>query len=187
MGFKIDDAFIARWEPMYDRRLIGDDEKEYLTIKSVVAEDLAAMDNTISKTTFLRIWEWKLATRVLWRTPIYVRPTHDFDTKAATPAQDEFASLYQPRVRSTFSQVNPEDKVNRLVMDWVEGKQLPGVGLPTASTLIHFFHPTTVPIFDQRTVRTLFRAGYTSFGKSENCYMSITRYFAGSCLRFSAI
>jgi hypothetical protein len=38
------------------------------------------------------------------------------------------------------------------------GTKLPGVGAPTASTVIHFFHPEEMPIIDIRTVEVLYSA-----------------------------
>jgi hypothetical protein len=58
----IDDAFIREWEPKYD--LIENDEAEYQRLIPEVARDMAST-GTISEKTFLGIWKWKGAMRVI--------------------------------------------------------------------------------------------------------------------------
>src|SRR5271156_5613052 len=51
----IDDHFISEWHPKYD--MTENDEDEYQRLVPTVARDMASTA-TISKSTFLRIWQW---------------------------------------------------------------------------------------------------------------------------------
>ncbi len=150
MALRIDDAFIREWQPRY--ALTENDEKEYARVVDVVAQDLESM-GTISKKTFLDIWSWKGAMRVIGRTTIHVE-----GRKTVGAAEDEYEARYAPAFRRAAS-APPERKLAELLADSVK---LPGVGAPTGSTLLHFMHPETMPIIDVRTVETLFAAGLIS-------------------------
>ena len=58
----IDDNFIREWHPKYDQ--IATDETEYKRLVRLVASELTS-SGTISKNTFLAIWAWKGAMRVI--------------------------------------------------------------------------------------------------------------------------
>jgi hypothetical protein len=131
----IDDAFIAEWHPKYD--WTENDESEYQQLVSAVARDMATK-GTISKDTFLRIWKWKGAMRVIRHVLI-----------------EEYETLYAPAFRYAASE--PSDR--KLAALLGPGVKLPGVEAATGSTVIHFMHPQSMPIIDVRTVEILFHAG----------------------------
>jgi len=149
MTIQIDDVFIREWHPRYD--LTEDDEEEYERLVATVALEMKSM-GTISKKTFLDIWSWKGAMRVLGLTTIYVEGQK---TKAVTAAEDEYETRYATAFRRAASEP-PERKLGALLDP---GVKLPGVGAPTGSTLIHFIHPQTMPIIDSRTAGILFAFG----------------------------
>lgn len=146
MSLQIDDAFIAYWHPRYDE--IADDEPEYQRLCGIVSRDMCST-NTIFKQTFLAIWRWKGAMRVIGRTSIYAE---GYRTQAVEPAQDEYDNRYAEAFCRAAA-APPERKLAELIGS---GVKLRGMGAPTASTLIHFIHPETMPVIDVRTVGTLF-------------------------------
>ena len=81
-----------------------------------------ATTGTISKNTFLRIWKWKGAMRVIGHVLI-----------------DAYDTLYAPTFRRAASEP-PERKLAALI---APGVKLPGVEAATGSTIIHFMHPET--------------------------------------------
>jgi hypothetical protein len=130
----IDDAFIREWEPKYD--LIENDEKEYQRLIPEVARDIAST-GTISEATFLAIWNWKGAMRVIGHIVLSAYDTlyaPAFHRAASEPAERKLATLIAPSVK------------------------LPGVEAATGSTVIHFMHPQLMPIIDVRTIGVLFVA-----------------------------
>ncbi|HMD83799.1 MAG TPA: hypothetical protein VKO18_03755 [Terriglobia bacterium] len=136
MTLQIDDAFIGRWDPEYDKPEIGGDYKEYGTLVTKVAAEMKSI-GTISKGTFLKIWKWKGAMRIIRHVRL-----------------DEYDSRYAEAFRRAAS-APPERKLQALLRN---GEKLPGVGAPTGSTIIHFIHPETMPIMDVRTVEALVHA-----------------------------
>jgi hypothetical protein len=139
----IDDAFIREWEPRYDR--IASDEPEYRRLVTVVARDIAST-GTISKGTFLAIWSWKGAMRVIRFVKIEeydIRYAEAFRRAVSAPPQRRLYLLLEPNVK------------------------LPGVEAATGSTLLHFMDPQTMPIIDVRTVGVLFAAGLISTNQKD--------------------
>jgi len=55
----------------------------------------------------------------------------------------------------------PEDKKLRILDD------LYGIGVPTASTILHFIYPNEFPIMDVRTAEVLFYSGYIESKKRD--------------------
>jgi hypothetical protein len=135
MAIVINDEFVREWHPRYDD--IADDEPEYERLVVCVARDMNSSRKTISKDIFLAIWKWKGAMRVIGRIDL-----------------EEYDKLYAEAFRRAASEP-PERKLAELV-------NLPGVGAPTGSTIIHFIHPKSMPIMDVRTVEVLFSAGLVS-------------------------
>ncbi len=131
----IDDAFISEWHPKYD--WTESDEGEYQSLVAIVSRDIAST-GTVSKSTFLRIWNWKGAMRVIGHVLL-----------------DAYDTLYAPAFRRAASEP-PERKLAALI---APGVKLPGVEAATGSTLIHFIHPDIMPIIDVRTCEVLFAAG----------------------------
>jgi hypothetical protein len=130
----IDDAFISEWHPKYD--WIQNDEAEYQRLVPAVARDMAST-GTISEATFLAIWNWKGAMRVIGHVLLSA-----YDT------------LYAPAFRHAASEA-PERKLAALIAPSVK---LSGVEAATGSTVIHFMHPQLMPIMDVRTIGVLFVA-----------------------------
>lgn len=125
----INHAFVVKWQARYDG--IADDEDEYKGIKKMVREEIADT-GSISKHTLKRIFQWKAA-----RAWGYV----DRDNIS--------------RYTNTIADVLHVKECMRIaVLD-----KLPGIGIPIASTILHFIHPAIFPIVDIRTVETLQQAG----------------------------
>jgi hypothetical protein len=134
----IDCAFIREWHPKYDR--IEDDEADYRPLVDIVAQEMR-LKGTISKETFLAIWSWKGAMRVIRHVRI-----------------EQYETVYAAAFRRAAS----EPPERRLAAILAPGVKLPGVGAPTGSTIIHFIHPLSMPIIDVRPVEVLFDAGLVS-------------------------
>ena len=134
----IDDAFIRGWEPRYDR--IAGDEPEYRRLVNAVAREIART-GTISKETFLDIWKWKGAMRVIRHVRL-----EEYDTRYAESFR---RAVSAPPQRRLYLLIEPSVK-------------LPGVEVATGSTLLHFMDPETMPIIDVRTIGVLFAAGLIS-------------------------
>lgn len=130
----IGDAFINEWHPKYD--LTEDDEEEYQRLLVETAHDLSTL-GTISKDTFLAIWKWKGAMRVIRHVRL-----------------DEYDNLYALAFLRAASE-RPERKLAALL---APGVKLPGVEAPTGSTILHFMYPQIMPIIDVRTVEVLYKA-----------------------------
>ena len=138
MTLQIDDAFIREWHPQYEKTE-GDDPK-YQELVDQVARDMGSI-GTIAKSTFLEIWEWKGANRVI-----------------------RFLKLdqYETRYAESFRRAASEPPGRKLAALLAPDVKLPGVGAPTGSTIIHFIHPQSMPIIDVRTVEVLHQAGLVS-------------------------
>lgn len=134
----IDDAFIGKWHPKYD--VTENDEGEYQNLIAEVAGDLNSL-GTISQNTFLAVWNWKGAMRVIRHVNL-----------------DEYNRVYATAFRHAASEP-PERKLAALL---APGVKLPGVEAPTGSTILHFMHPRVMPIIDVRTVEVLYAAGLLS-------------------------
>jgi hypothetical protein len=134
----IDDAFIREWHPKYD--VTENDEREYQRLVAEVARDLNSLA-TISQSTFLAVWKWKGAMRVIRWVNL-----------------DEYNSVYATAFRIAASEP-PERKLAALLAPDVK---LSGLEAPTGSTILHFMHPQIMPIIDVRTVEVLSAAGLLS-------------------------
>jgi hypothetical protein len=132
----IDNAFIDKWEAEYDK--IEGDDKKYEIIIEQVKEDISRT-GTISKDTLEEIYNWKAA-----RAKGYVK-WGDY-------------SKYEGAIGNSLRA--PGDKKIAILDD------LPGIGIPVASTILHFVYPETFPIVDIRTVEFLQNAGYLDKLKS---------------------
>lgn len=139
----IDDAFLREWEPRYDR--IASDEPEYRRLVKLVANDIATTE-TISKVTFLAIWTWKGAMRVI-----------------------RFVNMaeYESRYAEAFRRAASSPPQRRLHLLLGAGAKLPGVEAATGSTLLHFMDPETMPIIDVRTIGVLFPARLISTSQKD--------------------
>ena len=126
----IDDSFIQQWHPLYDTT--EDDEQDYQEIVAAV-ERKVLQTGTITKPTFIRILEWKAA-----RLKGIVK-LNQYDTYAET-------------IRSAIQ--SPEEYKLAMLTS------LYGVGVPVASTILHFIYPDDFPIMDVRTAEVLFCGHY---------------------------
>lgn len=127
---KIDDYFIKLWHPLYDTT--ENDEQEYQEITIVVEKEVSEI-GTITKPTFIRILEWKAA-----RLKGIVK-LNEYD-------------MYAEAIRAAIE--SPEEyKLTKLTI-------LYGVGVPLASTILHFIYPENFPIMDIRTAEVLHRDCY---------------------------
>jgi len=126
----INNIFIEKWHPRYDE--IENDEKQYEKIIASVSDELS-QESTILRGTFIDILNWKSP-----RVRGIVR-------------MNEF-NVYADAFRQCF---NAQDNEKLAILD-----KLYGVGVPVASTILHFMYPNCFPIMDIRTVETLYYAGY---------------------------
>lgn len=129
-NFVIDDSFIEKWCREYDE--IEHDEKEYQEIIRQLKEEIIAV-GTISEETARRLLKWKKARRA---------------TKLIMERFAEFAEVIKKCLKI------PEDEKLKILDD------LPGIGVPVGSTLLHFIFPNKFPIMDIRTVEVLYAGDY---------------------------
>jgi thermostable 8-oxoguanine DNA glycosylase len=139
----IDEEFIIEYESKYDDPEIGGDEREYSELIKRVSYDVS--QGNISKSTFRCILNWKAA-----RVKGYVK-------------WDNFKGY-----EDTFKQVikmikeNPDKYLETIIRDL---DKLDGIGIPIASTIVHFISPKDFPIVDKRTVQVLQKANYLDGSK----------------------
>ncbi|MDP3106222.1 MAG: hypothetical protein Q8M95_16645 [Candidatus Methanoperedens sp.] len=142
----IDNKFIEEWSPQYDEAGIGDDYAEYDSIRLQVSKEVS--NGTISKPTFIRILDWK-APRVKGKIK------GDFEYYA-----DGFRLALQ----------SPEERRLAVLDD------LQGIGVPVASTILHFIYPSVFSIMDVRVTEALFYSGYLKAKlRSQNNYANYRR------------
>jgi len=139
MIIRIDDKFIEKWHPKYDE--IENDEKEYQNILKLVSNNIKNAD-TISKPIFIRILNWK-APRVKGIVEL-----------------DKFDQYAEAIKRCANKSILEEEKL--AILD-----DLRGIGVPVASTILHFMFPKTFPIMDVRTVEVLHCGGYIESDKRD--------------------
>lgn len=130
MNTIIDDHFINKWHPEYDK--LEADEKEYQDIVKIVKKEILE-NKTISKATFVRILRWK-SRRLMGIVRL-----------------DKF-EIYKRGIKKCMG-ASENNKLT--ILD-----ELYGVGVPVASTILHFIYPNEFPIIDKRTIETLCKFGY---------------------------
>jgi len=121
----IDFKFIEHWEPKYDE--IESDEEEYLSLIERVKDETTTL-SSIRPETFERIMNWK-------------------SPRAKGTIKWEDYDIYRDAFKNVLEPKNP-DKMTFLT-------NLPGIGAPVASTILHFIFPQIFPIYDFRTVEVL--------------------------------
>lgn len=124
----VNDGFIRHWESRYDE--IAHDEIHYQNLIQRVIEEVLGI-NTISSDTFRRIYNLKAP-----RSRHYVR-------------WDSF-HIYENAFRNVIQIPDEQNELKIMVLD-----NLPGIGIPLASTILHFMYPNVFPIVDFRTVEAL--------------------------------
>lgn len=125
---RVNDGFIRDWEPRCDE--IGYDEIDYQNLIQRVIEEVLDI-GSISRGTFLTIYNWKAP-----RARHHVR-------------WDNF-NIYENAFRNVLQLPDEQDEQKIMVLD-----NLPGIGIPVASTILHFMYPNVFPIIDFRTVEAL--------------------------------
>lgn len=128
----IDNDFIKKWSPQYDEPNIGDDYSEYEDIIKKVSEEFS-QTGTLSKEIFKKIYNWKAA-----------RALHYVDLTKF----DDYAESIRKAIHA------PEDHKLSILDD------LYGIGVPVASTILHFIYPSVFPIMDIRVTQALYYNGY---------------------------
>lgn len=132
---KINQDFIQNWSSPYDNIYIGGDEDDYELIKTKVNSDIVT-SQSLSKNTFTDILNWKSARtkgKIDW---------NNFE-------------VYQATIKSV-SDVPDLEKIELLC-------SLNGIGIPIASTILHFIYPDTIPIMDFRVTEALNHLGYLKY------------------------
>lgn len=122
----INTDFINEWKKHYDEDDVGGDDEDYKKICKKVSQELLL--GTISKETFIEILNWKSP-----RLKGIVR-------------LDEFSD-YEAGIKRAL---NASDDQKLSILD-----DLYGIGVPTASTILHLIYPSKFPIMDIRTAETL--------------------------------
>lgn len=154
-GSAIDNHFIAKWHPKYD--CTEDDQQEYERLIAKVRSELAQF-GSFEKATFIDILNWKAA-----------RVKGKIDWANIT--------VYLDRIRKCGNLAEPE-RLKKLV-------ELQGIGVPVASTILHFMYPDNFPIMDIRTVEVLHKYGYIQrrsrdlkrFPRFQDAILSIQRAY----------
>lgn len=149
--FVIDCAFIEKWHPLYDCPKVGNDEKEYKDLIDDVAE-VMSQTGTISEVIFKKIYNWKAA-----------RALHYVDLTKF----DNYKKVIKQATAHALE--NPEKTLNEL-------DNLNGIGIPVASTILHFIYPKVFPVVDFRTIEVLQAAGYLD--KSISYYRDSSRGYS---------
>jgi hypothetical protein len=129
---KIDDSFIEKWSPKFDGGVRGEDSYHHLI--SQVHNEIGKK-GCLTKPTFISIINWK-SPRVR---PIFER--NDY-------------RIYKNGIKRCLSETD-DNKLSVLV-------ELPGIGAPIGSTILHFIYPDSFPIMDVRTCEALHSLGYIS-------------------------
>ncbi len=135
INFTIDDTFIEKWHLKYDCSKVGNDEKEYKDIIENVSGEIS-QNGTLSKEIFKKIYNWKAA-----------RALHYVDLTKF----DNYKEVIKQATAHALE--NPEETL-------IELDNLNGIGIPVASTILHFIYPKVFPIVDFRTIEVLQNAGY---------------------------
>jgi len=126
----IDDDFIRAWHPKYDETEC--DEPEYKRIANKINPEIQNL-HTLTKETFTDILDWKsprVKGRIEW----------------------ENIRMYLDALRKCL-EASGMEKMKILIA-------LQGIGVPVASTFLHFLYPSSFPIIDRRTVDVLRYFGY---------------------------
>jgi hypothetical protein len=137
--FRIDDAFIERWQIQYAEN----DEKEYERLVAQIGLETRST-LTMSEESFQELYKWKTRNR-----------TKRFLKIAG------YQTLYAP----AFKRCQLAPRAQKLAELVADQNKLPGIDTATATTIIHFLHPQEMPIMDVRTVQVLHNFGYISAGR----------------------
>jgi hypothetical protein len=125
---QVNDEFIRHWGPRYDE--IAHDEFDYQNLIQRVIEEVRD-GGSISSDTFWRIYNWKAP-------------------RARYHVQWDNFNIYENAFRNVLQLPDEQNELKVMVLD-----NLPGIGIPVASTILHFMYPNVFPIIDFRTVEAL--------------------------------
>ena len=118
--------FISKWEKVYDSH--ENDEKDYVLLCNKIADEFK-INNSITKETFIKLIEWK---------------SHRVKGKIDW---NKYESIYEPVISDLKHSEDYKFMLHSLV-------ELKGIGVPVASTILHFIFPDTFPIIDIRTIES---------------------------------
>jgi hypothetical protein len=127
----IDKKFINKWGPRYVERSTGDNYIGYENLLKKVSKDISR--GIISKPTFIQILVWKTP-----RLKGIIRLNH--------------FEYYNKGLKQVLK--SPESEKLQILDD------LYGIGVPFASTILHFIYPDKFPIMDVRVTEVLCDFGY---------------------------
>ena len=127
----VDKTFIQKWAPRYDLSGVGDNYSDYDNILREVAKETC--QGSITKSTFIKILRWK-SPRLQGIVPL-----------------DRY-NEYNDKIKEAIA---ASDKEKLQILDG-----LYGVGVPVASTILHFIYPSRFPIMDVRVTEALVNFGY---------------------------
>ena len=119
----IDNDFIRKWEAEYDK--IEHDEGNYQCLIAKVREEVRRI-GTLSRGIIEEIYNWKAP-------------------RAKGYVEWEKFGIYENSFRETLRALE-----NQKIAILVKRR---GIGIPVASTILHFIYPNTFPIVDVRTER----------------------------------
>lgn len=129
----IDDLFVSFWHPKYDDT--ENDEPEYRRLLDRARDEMRS-SGSLTEQTFTDVLNWKAARvkgRIDWSN---IGNYLDTISRCRNAADIE--------------------KMKMLV-------ELDGIGVPVASTILHFIYPIVFPIMDQRNVEVLCHFGYIDY------------------------
>jgi thermostable 8-oxoguanine DNA glycosylase len=145
----IDDSFMEIWCPKYDCSTVGGDDKKYDVIIKDVEKENVSQIGILSEKLFRKIYKWKAA-----------RAMHHVNFSKF----DDYNMVFKQTIVQALE--SPEQTVKEL-------DNLPGIGIPVASTILHFINPEDFPIIDFRTIEILQEADYLD--KSMDYYRDTSR------------
>lgn len=145
----IDDSFIEKWYLKYDCLNVGGDDADYIQIIKDVEEEVSKI-GTLSEKIFRKIYNWKAA-----------RAMHHVNFSKFDDYEKAFKQAMIDALKSPKKTIENFD-------------DLPGVGIPVASTILHFIYPKDFPIVDFRTIEVLKEADY-SLDKSMGYYRDTSK------------
>lgn len=126
----LDEAFIEKWSIEFEAG--SRDENHYLSLISTVRSDISK-SGYLTKPVFISIINWK-SPRVR---PIFEK--NDY-------------RIYKNGIKRCLSS-SDDNKLSVLM-------ELPGIGAPIGSTILHFIYPDSFPIMDVRTCEALYYLGH---------------------------
>lgn len=151
----IDDAFIEKWGKEYCE---GDEPEYERLVREILSRILKA--GTLTSGLFEEIYDWKAA-----------RAKGHVDWNRFSQYENAFknALRLEPNENRTdaISENTKDNKVETL-------DDLPGIGVPVASTILHMRYPNIFPIVDERTVEVFQECGCLDSSKKFKSYSEKT-------------